>query len=124
MLSVDITVAVERVGVDRRALNEQIAADLLRRGNRVQRIAERTTPRKTGRTASSYRTFRSGETEVTVRNHTPYFVFTELPTRPHEIRVVEASVLTNGSEFFGRKVQHPGTKGSFALTRALTQGAQ
>lgn len=31
-------------------------------------------------------------------------------TRPHVITAKNAKVLTNGSKFFGKKVNHPGTK--------------
>jgi hypothetical protein len=40
-------------------------------------------------------------------------------TRPHKIRVKRASVLTDGENFFGTEVNHPGTKANRWLERAL-----
>jgi hypothetical protein len=46
-------------------------------------------------------------------------VYVELGTRPHEINVKNAKVLTNGASFFGRHVDHPGTAPQPYLSRAL-----
>ena len=40
----------------------------------------------------------------------PYALFVEKGTKAHTIEAKNASVLTNGKAFFGKKVKHPGTK--------------
>ena len=82
----------------------------------------RGTPIKTGLTRSNYRVNRTGPLEVEVSNATSYYMMVEEDTRPHVIAVQNARVLTNGTEFFGRRVNHPGTRGKHMLRDALVQG--
>jgi HK97 gp10 family phage protein len=51
----------------------------------------------------------------------PYAVFVELGTRPHPIEVVNKKVLANKrtGQFFGKKVQHPGTRPNPFFQRAI-----
>lgn len=42
--------------------------------------------------------------------------FTNFGTAPHKIRVLTAKVLTDGSNFFGTEVNHPGQEGTKWLT--------
>lgn len=44
-----------------------------------------------------------------ISNDTSYADDVEFGTAAHEISVNSAPVLTNGTEFFGKTVQHPGT---------------
>jgi len=39
-----------------------------------------------------------------------YGFYLEFGTRPHEIRVKNAKVLSDGKRIFGKVVQHPGTE--------------
>lgn len=48
-------------------------------------------------------------------------VFEEYDTRPHIIEVRDKQVLTDGTNFFGRRVKHPGTTGSHAGRRAVRE---
>jgi hypothetical protein len=48
-----------------------------------------------------------------------YSPFVFYGTKPHVIRIKNKSVLTNGQEFFGTRVNHPGTKANRWLERAL-----
>ena len=50
-----------------------------------------------------------------------YAPFVEFATRPHVITVKNASVLSNGKKFFGKSVNHPGTKAQPFLLPALTK---
>ena len=52
---------------------------------------------------------------------TRYGAYVELGTGPHEIRVKKAKVLSNGKQFFGTKVMHPGTKAQPFLRPALNK---
>lgn len=45
-----------------------------------------------------------------VYNNTSYAPDVEFGTPPHEIRIKTKKVLTDGKTFFGKVVQHPGTK--------------
>ena len=47
---------------------------------------------------------------VRVFNNTSYAPHVEFGTPAHEIRVKNAKVLTDGKKFFGKVVQHPGTR--------------
>lgn len=48
-------------------------------------------------------------------------VFEEEDTRAHVIKAKNASVLTDGTQFFGPVVNHPGTTGSHAGRRAVRE---
>lgn len=48
-----------------------------------------------------------------------YALYVEFPTAPHAIDVVDASVLTDGSSFFGTHVDHPGTEAQPFLVPGL-----
>lgn len=46
----------------------------------------------------------------------------EQGTAPHTIRVRNARVLTDGAQFFGTQVNHPGTRPYRYLARAASLG--
>jgi len=48
--------------------------------------------------------------EYSVQSKLPYALFVEFGTRAHTIVAKFAKVLTNGIKFFGKKVNHPGTR--------------
>lgn len=54
-----------------------------------------------------------------IRTDADEALYVEFGTRPHSIDVRSASVLTNGSQFFGRHVDHPGTDAQPFLRPAL-----
>ncbi len=49
-------------------------------------------------------------------DYAPYVYF---GTRPHKISVKRANVLTDGSTFFGKTVNHPGTRSNKFINRAV-----
>lgn len=51
----------------------------------------------------------SGAEPREITNDTSYAPHVEWGTASHEITVNTAPVLTNGTDFFGKKVNHPGT---------------
>jgi len=99
---------------------------------RVVSRAKRLAPKKTGRLRSSIRMdrrassgrFASRSTPITsyeVSANTPYAGYVHEGTKPHIIRVKNASVLTDGTTFFGPVVRHPGTRPNPFLSRALQE---
>lgn len=99
---------------------------------RIVSAARRRAPRKTGRLRASIRMdrrtsggqFASRGQEITsyeVSANTPYAGFVHGGTRPHVIRIRNASVLTDGTNFFGPVVNHPGTRPNRFLSDALEQ---
>jgi hypothetical protein len=48
-----------------------------------------------------------------------YGYYVEFGTRPHEIRVKNAKVLSDGKRIFGRVVQHPGTEPNPFIRRTI-----
>ena len=100
---------------------------------RVVTTARRLAPKKTGRLRASIRMDRrdaagrystGGRKAITsyeVSANTPYAGYVHNGTRPHIIRVRNAKVLTDGVNFFGTVVRHPGTKPQPFLTQALKQ---
>lgn len=101
----------------------------------MQRIATRAkvlAPKRTGRLRASVRLDRrtsggryaSADEAITsyeVSANTPYAGYVIYGTRPHIIRVKTAKVLTDGKNFFGPVVHHPGTKPNNFLQKALDQ---
>lgn len=76
--------------------------------------ARRVVPRKTGALADSItgRWVSRGQGEIAARS--PYALYVEDDTKPHEIRARRAKALhwqEGGADRFARAVQHPGTKG-------------
>lgn len=99
--------------------------DLDRRGARVERAAQRLVGRDTGRLAGTIRRERgAGYVDIVAgrRGVTPYLGFHHYNTEAHVIRPRRAKALrfvVGGRTVFAQKVQHPGTRGSRFLTRAL-----
>ncbi len=99
--------------------------DLDRRGERVERAALRLVGRRTGRLARTIRRERgAGYVDIVAgrRGLTPYLGWHHFNTEPHIIRPRRAKALrfqVNGRTVFAQRVQHPGTRGSRFLTRAL-----
>lgn len=60
---------------------------------------------------------------VEVRNDTPYASAVEYGTRPHTITATKAKVLANAKthQFFGKTVNHPGTRPHPMLRPAVTR---
>lgn len=52
---------------------------------------------------------RQSSTKYTITANTFYAGFVNNGTVPHTIKIKNASVLTNGTDFFGKEVHHPGT---------------
>lgn len=99
---------------------------------RVTSAARRLAPKDTGRLRASIRMDRRSAlgqfstrsvpiTQYEVSANTPYAGYVIGGTRPHVIRVRRAQVLTDGVNFFGKRVMHPGTKPNDFLTKALQQ---
>lgn len=103
-----------------------IAADLLRRGLRVESKAKRLCPVDTGRLRSSITTelvmSGGGIPVVRVGTNVDYAQAVHDGTRPHVILPRRASVLrfpSRGSIVFARRVNHPGTRAYPFLRDAL-----
>ena len=100
---------------------------------RVTAAARRLAPKKTGKLRASIRMDRrdaqgrfsvGGRARIAsyeVSANTPYAGYVHNGTRPHIIRVRNARVLTDGVNFFGQVVRHPGTRPQPFLTQALKQ---
>ena len=61
---------------------------------------------------------------ATIGTNLDYAPHVEFGTRPHTITVRNASVLTNGKSFFGKTVNHPGTKAQPFLLPALLKNVK
>ena len=62
------------------------------------------------------------DTEARIGSDLDYAASVELGSRPHIIRARAGGVLTDGSEFFGPEVNHPGTPAQPYLRPALYEG--
>jgi hypothetical protein len=60
--------------------------------------------------AGAQRMVDDSKLEAVVYSTSGYGGYLEIGTAPHVIRVRNASVLTDGTSFFGKEVNHPGTK--------------
>lgn len=94
-------------------------------GEDVQRDAVGFAPMRTGLLKESIghemrgpKTVRIG-TGVGGHRSSSYALYVELGTGPHEISVKNAKVLTDGVQFFGKHVNHPGTAPHPFLAKAL-----
>jgi len=67
--------------------------------------------------SSIYKDIKSGGLSAEVGSDSGISRLIEYGSRPHKIRVKNAPVLTDGVDFFGKEVNHPGYKGNPALTR-------
>lgn len=56
-----------------------------------------------------------------ISNSASYAPFVEWGSRPHQIKAKNAKVLTDGTNFFGKVVNHPGTKAQPFLFPAFQQ---
>lgn len=99
---------------------------------RITSAARRLAPKRTGRLRASIRMDRRSAggqyaaqgtpiAAYEVSANTPYAGYVHEGTRPHIIRVKRATVLTDGKNFFGPIVRHPGTKPNPFLTRAIEE---
>ena len=77
--------------------------------DRIARFANRDVPVDTGRLLKSIKVEKYTRA-ATIRVDAPYASFVERGTAAHTIEAKNSSVLTNGKVFFGKKVEHPGTK--------------
>jgi len=109
------TFHIDQAGMDR--LRDAAAHTLARIGEEIAEDMRRAAPVDTGRLKDSIEVDQvergQGFTaRIKIWARTPYAVFVELGTRPHIIRVKNASVLADVEEgkFFGPIVHHPGTK--------------
>lgn len=57
-----------------------------------------------------------------IRSRAPYSIFVHEGTRPHIIEVRRKRVLSDGSNIFGTRVRHPGTKANPFMERAVKKG--
>lgn len=94
-------------------------------GGQVHVDTIRLTPVKSGDLKASWRL---EETDsgyiftVRVSSDLAYAAHVEFGTRPHKIRVKNASVLTDGVNFFGTEVNHPGTTAQPMLRPSVDGG--
>ena len=65
--------------------------------------------------------YRVGSDHVAIGTAVEYAPDVEYGTKPHVIRVKTAKVLTNGKDFFGKEVQHPGTRAQPFLRPAIDE---
>jgi hypothetical protein len=124
-----------RIRLDRAELN-RVMTDASRRelreaARQVVNRARVLAPVRTGRLRSSIRAepprFFSLRGSVTVGSDLEYAAFVNDGTRPHVIRPRRASVLrfnVGGRVVFARVVNHPGTKGTHFLDKALADVAR
>lgn len=81
-------------------------------------------PKRTGRLADSVEGSVTPYGVLPIRGslsaNTSYADYVIKGTRPHEIRVRNARVLTDGNTIFGVKVNHPGTQPNNFLARAMS----
>jgi hypothetical protein len=111
-MSVDDAAFIESVKRSMESLGEQIFKLAEKGGFEVVNEAKQRTPVRTGvlRAAWKMRSERHSEGGVIeVSNETEYGPYIEYGTKPHTITAKNAKVLTDGSNFFGQSVQHPGT---------------
>lgn len=57
--------------------------------------------------------------DAVVYNTMPYAEYVEFGTKAHEIVAKNAKVLSDGKKVFGKRVWHPGTKGSRFMRRSI-----
>ena len=72
--------------------------------------AVRHCPVDTGRLRSSIAVEVGKGASAVIGTNVKYAKYVEFGTKPHEIRIKNAKVLTDGKDFFGKEVHHPGTK--------------
>lgn len=93
----------------------QTAAD----GSRV--IIE-ATPHRTGNLRRGFQLAHLGPTIFYIFNLVKYAPFVEDDTEPHTIRAVNHRVLGNPKVgFFGKEVNHPGTKGAHMVAKSIAK---
>lgn len=86
--------------------------------NRYKRNVKR--HKKTGELENSIESeFEDFGLTAIVGSDADHALFIEKGTKAHEIRVRTASVLSDGVDFFGKVVNHPGTKANDGLWRAF-----
>lgn len=112
-----------------RSLNSPIGRDLQARADRVEALARQLVGVKSGRLRGSHRQ-RGGANQYGVYIHviagipgvTNYLGWHHFGTAPHIIRPRRARALrfeVGGRIVFAQKVRHPGSRGTYFLTRAL-----
>ncbi len=120
--------------VDLRFLNDIIAVEgekiLTDAASKLRRLAREEAPVDSGLLANSH-TIESPNRKTRIigpdasileaKNGRDYAPDVYFGTKPHKIKVKNARVLTNGTDFFGREVNHPGTKANRWLERALAR---
>lgn len=86
--------------------------------------AKRSAPVDEGRLRSSIGILRSRPDGLgtVIGTNVTYAPVVEFGSRAHEIRIKNKSVLTNGKVFFGKSVNHPGTKPQPFLYPAYEKG--
>jgi HK97 gp10 family phage protein len=87
-------------------------------------IKEAPANKQVGQGARLKGSFRAQMTSVLrgeVTSNAPYAIFVHEGTRPHPIAVVNKKVLANKrlGQFFGKRVQHPGTRPNPFMMRAI-----
>lgn len=101
-----------------------VGSDLRRRGRHLVVLAKRTAGKDTGELiASITMTYHPGRNPtVRVGSNVPHALMHHNGTRPHIILPEDQRLLkfrAGGKVIYARRVEHPGTRGSFYLTRHL-----
>jgi phage gpG-like protein len=69
--------------------------------------------------SSDLSTVKLGKDEIAVGTNVEYAASIEFGSKPHVIEAKNKNVLSNGSKFFGKRVNHPGWKGDSFLYWAM-----
>lgn len=109
-------------------LDNAIRAALLKVANRIREQAINEAPYKKGylkKSISVHDEFKDSVIISAGDGHAPYAAFVHEGTRPHVIRPKDKKALADKKtgRFFGRKVQHPGTKPNPFMLRAAKKTA-
>ena len=101
-------------------LNDVNKAFLPQAGGIVEEQAARTAPRDQGQLSGSIKLRLTADSAI-IAATASYAADVEYGTRPHVITAKNARVLTDGKNFFGKTVNHPGTKAQPYLRPALLE---
>jgi hypothetical protein len=123
MTTVDTSEFLVSLNAELTKLADDIYREAQKAGFEIVNEAKTRTPVRTGSLRAAWKT-RSQKTStggwVEVSNDVKYAPDIEYGTKPHTITAVNAKVLTDGKgNFFGKTVDHPGTRPRPMLAPAL-----
>jgi HK97 gp10 family phage protein len=89
----------------------EIKKAVIKTAHDIENQAKALAPVKEGNLKNSIHTdIKDGGFTATIGTPADYASHVEFGTRPHKITVKDANVLSDGKNFFGKEVNHPGTR--------------